>query len=80
MDERDASIALGILESRTFRERKHRRLGTESWTIADALGWSKTYDAEYLALARLLRVPIATFDQRVASAAERLGIPLHDVD
>ena len=77
LTEEDASVALELLESETFRERRHRRLGKEAWTIADSLGWSKTYDAEYLALATLLKVPIATFDQRVAGAAERLGISLH---
>src|SRR5206468_3922625 len=29
------------------------RLGPEAWRIADALGWAKTYDAEYVALASL---------------------------
>ncbi len=73
----DASLALRLLESKAFSERRHRRLGEEAWRIADSLGWSKTYDAEYLALARLLDVPIATFDQRVAGAADRLGLSLH---
>lgn len=59
------------------RDRWHRRLGEEAWAIADSLRWSRTYDAEYLALAALFRVPIATFDQRVARAAERVGIPIH---
>ncbi len=80
LTENDASVALGLLESETFRERRHRRLGEEAWTIADSLGWSKTYDAEYLALATLLQVPIATFDQQVARGAERLRIPLHIID
>lgn len=73
----DATEALRLLGSKIFSERRHRHLGEEAWTIADSLGWSKTYDAEYLALARLLRVPIASFDQRVTGAAERLDIPLH---
>lgn len=77
LGEADASLALRSLESKAFSERRHRRLGEEAWTIADSLGWSKTYDAEYLALARLLQVPIASFDQRVTGASDRLGIPLH---
>lgn len=80
LTEKDASVGLGLLESGTFRERRHRRLGKEAWAIADSLGWSKTYDAEYLALSTLLQVPIATFDHRVAGAAERLEIPLHVID
>lgn len=75
----DAALALRLLESRVFTERRHRRLGEEAWAIADSLGWSKTYDAEYLALASLLHVPIATFDQRVGGAAKRLGIALHAI-
>ncbi len=77
LTDEDARIALSLLESGTVRERRHRRLGEEAWAIADALAWSKTYDAEYLALSALLRIPIATFDQRVVRAAERIGIAVH---
>ncbi|MCA1676338.1 MAG: type II toxin-antitoxin system VapC family toxin, partial [Actinobacteria bacterium] len=45
LTEEDASLARGLLESGSFRERRHRRLGEEAWAIADSLGWSKTYDA-----------------------------------
>lgn len=79
LSEGDSFEALAILESGRIRERRHRKLGQEAWRIADLLGWSKTYDAEYLALAALLGVPIATFDQRVAGAAERLGLALHAI-
>lgn len=75
LDEEDARRALELLESGAIGERRHRRLGDETWRIADELGWAKTYDAEYLALASLLSVPIATFDRRVVRAAEHLGIP-----
>lgn len=73
----DASAALEVLESGVLRERRHRRLGAEAWRIADELRWVKTYDAEYLALASLLGVPIASFDRRVLNAAGRLGIQTH---
>ena len=52
------------------------RQGGEAWSIADELGWTKTYDAEYLAAARVHRLPIATNDKRMQRAAVRLGVPL----
>ncbi len=79
LSDEDSSEALRVLESGTIGERRHRKLGKEAWRIADLLGWSKTYDAEYLALAALLAVPIATFDHRVAGAAGRLGVALHAI-
>ena len=33
--------------------------------IATELGWAKTYDAEYLALASLLSLPLLTLDARL---------------
>lgn len=75
LQEEDARRALTLLESGAIGERRHRRLGDETWRIADELAWAKTYDAEYLALASLLSVPIATFDRRMVRAAEQLGIP-----
>jgi predicted nucleic acid-binding protein len=44
----------------------------ESWRVADTLGWATTYDAEYVALARLLECPLVTIDARLRRAAARL--------
>lgn len=74
VSEEVADHSLSILESGRVRERRHRRLGREAWKIADELGWSKTYDAEYLALASLLGARLATFDTRLRRAAERLDV------
>lgn len=49
-------------------------LGREVWRIADELGWAKTYDAEYLALARILDCRLVTLDARLRRGADRLGL------
>jgi len=55
-------------------ERRHADLTTTALSIAVALGWAKTYDAEYLALARLLDTRVVTLDLRLRRGAERLGL------
>ena len=52
--------------------RRHARLTPEAWRIADALGWAKTYDAEYVALAHLLGSRLLTLDARLRRTASRL--------
>jgi predicted nucleic acid-binding protein len=46
------------------------------WDIAELLGWSKSYDAEYLALARELRAGLFTLDRQLRHGARTLGIEL----
>jgi predicted nucleic acid-binding protein len=36
-----------------------------AWNVADELGWAKTYDAHYVALARLLKCQLVTIDERL---------------
>jgi predicted nucleic acid-binding protein len=47
-------------------------LTAEARRIADQLGWAKTHDAEYLALARLLKCRLLTTDAKLKVAASRL--------
>jgi predicted nucleic acid-binding protein len=74
-----ADQALGRLVSAPIATRRPLRLAEEAWRVADELGWAKTYDAEYLALARLMRCRLLTLDgrrrRRAASIVEIGGRP-----
>lgn len=48
-------------------------LQREATAVAAALGWAKTYDAEYGALARLIDAPLVTIDTRLARRAGGLA-------
>lgn len=51
-----------------------KRLAHAAWDLADEMGWAKTYDANYVALARLLDCRVVTIDARLRRRAARLGI------
>ena len=67
-----SDIALQRLADADISPRRPRSLTEEAWRIADRLGWAKTYDAEYLALARLLRCRLLTTDAKLKSAGSRV--------
>jgi predicted nucleic acid-binding protein len=69
----DAEATRGRLEACPVELRSHPDLGRQAWNIAEELGWAKTYDAEYVALARLLDCRLVTIDARLRRAADRLG-------
>lgn len=72
VSDEQATRAFRALEASPISLRTHKRLGSEAWRIADELGWAKTYDAEYLALASLLRCRLVTVDTRLRRATTRL--------
>jgi predicted nucleic acid-binding protein len=67
-----ASTAFDALLTAPIAARAPRRLRTEAWRIAEELGWAKTDDAEYVALARILRCRLFTVDDRLRRGAERV--------
>lgn len=68
-----AQRTVARLENSPIRARSHRRLGPMAWELSDELGWAKTYDAEYLALALHLDCRFVTLDGRLRRGADRLG-------
>jgi predicted nucleic acid-binding protein len=50
-----------------------KRLQQQAWALADEFGWAKTYDANYVALARLLGCRLVTLDARLRRGTARLG-------
>jgi predicted nucleic acid-binding protein len=67
-----AKVAFDRLGAADIRPRRPKGLIEEAWRIADGLGWAKTYDAEYLALARILRCRLLTTDAKLKSAGSNL--------
>ena len=67
-----AAIAFDRLESAPVVRRAPKRLRRAAWSIADDLGWAKTYDAEYVALALALRCRLFTIDERLRRGAARV--------
>ena len=50
------------------------QLYAEAYRIATELGWAKTYDAEFLALARIAGAKVLTTDGRLHRGAARTGL------
>jgi predicted nucleic acid-binding protein len=45
-----------------------------AWDLANAMGWAKTYDANYVALARFRECRLVTLDARLRRGTARLGV------
>jgi predicted nucleic acid-binding protein len=55
------------------RRREPGGLAREAWKVADEMGWAKTYDANYVAPARLLSCKLVTLDAKMRRGTARLG-------
>ncbi len=54
-------------------------LRREAWRVAEALGWAKTYDAEYVALTQLQADAFVTLDAELARRVEGV-VPTATID
>ena len=68
-----ARRTFAVLHGGRIAEHVEVGLADECWRVADQLGWAKTYDAEYVALASLLGCRLVTADGRLRRGADRLG-------
>jgi predicted nucleic acid-binding protein len=67
-----AASSLDAFLAAPISRRGPRRLAREAWWVAEELGWAKTYDAEYVALARLEGCRLLTRDGRLRRGAGRV--------
>lgn len=68
----DARRLRRALDRAPIAEQGHPRLGDEAWDVADRIRSTRTYAAEYVALARLLGCPLVTLDAEFARRVRRL--------
>jgi predicted nucleic acid-binding protein len=69
---RDAERQLDYVRALRIRLLGDRVLQNVAWKVADQLGWSNTYDAEYVALTQLQADAFVTLDDQLARAVKDL--------
>jgi len=69
MSKESAMEGLARLSRARIKRNSPKSLHLEAWNVAEQLGWAKTYDAEYVALARLLNCRLLTRDARLQRSA-----------
>jgi predicted nucleic acid-binding protein len=72
MTRKDAERRLDYVRGLRIRLLGDRVLQNVAWKVADQLGWSDTYDAEYVALTQLQADAFITLDGQVAHAVKDL--------
>ena len=66
---RDRLARIGRIKIRLLGDAVLRR---RAWEVADELGWTETYDAEYVALTQLQADALVTLDRKLARRVARL--------
>ena len=72
MTQKDAERQLDYVRGMRIRLLGDRVLQNVAWKVADQLGWSDTFDAEYVALAQLQADALITHDRELAAAVKDL--------
>ncbi len=67
-----ASRAIELVDALPVAVATPRAAGSRAHHVAVALGWAKTYDAEYVAVAADLDATLVTLDARLAAGAARI--------
>jgi predicted nucleic acid-binding protein len=68
-----ADKAIEALKTIAVAPRHPDDLIDEAWHVAKAFGWGKTYDAEYVALAKILNCRLVTMDGPLWRRTKHLG-------
>ena len=72
LTKQDAERRLDYVRGLRLRLLGDRVLQSVAWKVADQLGWSDTYTAEYVALTQLQGDALITLDERLAHAVRDL--------
>ena len=67
-----AEVAIGRIGEAPVRLERPAGHVRRTWDLAATLGWARTYDAEYLAVALALKCPVLTRDRRLQRGAGHL--------
>ena len=70
---RQADTARRAVDACPVQAHTPTEISEQAWTLSIELGWAKTYDAEYVALARLLGCRLVTLDGKLRRGTDRLG-------
>lgn len=73
LSKRQARDARAELTQAPIARVEDARIQPAAWRVADELGWAKTYDAEYVALAQILKCRLLTIDGRLRRGTAKLG-------